>query len=95
MSHYAKRNPENPHGLQGGHFPQPPSKYAGLTPEEVLDRMAQDNAQDQRFVEHGPAMLAMLARLREDYVMHTAPNAGYCLSCEVVALLAKVEGRTL
>ena len=90
MSHYAKRNPENPHGLQGGHFPQPPSKYAGLTPEEVLDRMAQDNAQNQRFVEHGPAMMPWLK-----FLLHERPDViSSAGTVELFTLVAKIEGRT-
>jgi len=78
------------------------SKYAGLTPDQVLEKMAADNAQNQRFVTHGPAMLEII---KEDATlpchrmgnisckMHPDPDYPWCQSCRARAVLAKVEGK--
>ena len=74
------------------------SKYAGLTPDQVLEKMAADNAQNQRFVEHGPELVAELRRyvnaLGHQYDYRARCKAqGDCAACSTLTFIARVEGK--
>lgn len=108
MSHYAKRNPENPHGIPSEVHEPKESEAAlmeAMRAQATQDAMDEANRQNQRYVEHGKELVEVCREQHDaiDILMATIirldPNFMPTRSglwgtvTRTVAVLAKVEGR--